>query len=143
MKFIIRIMIIACIFSFFTCDDTSSNEPELSLTITKADWSANVDEGFGTIDLDVAGYTTGEKVSIITHGDGVIRYWCLILDSDGNFDETITIAFTHAPDSEPRQYSTEVTAYASGYPYYESLINCFGSGVTKTVILESDYLTYP
>lgn len=83
----------------------------LTLDITKAEWSAVLDNGFGEIHLKIAGKTSGDNVTIETHGDGLISEYELELDDDGNFDEDVIISFTSAPDDTARKYNTVVKAY--------------------------------
>jgi len=66
---------------------------------------------FGFVHLSISGATSGDKITVITYGDGVIEEYEIALDQNNQFDEDVTIAFTHMADDEPRTYSTTLTAY--------------------------------
>lgn len=66
---------------------------------------------FGYVHLYLSGSTTGDKVTVVTYGDGVISELELDLDQENNFSQNIIIRFTHMADNIPRIYSTVVTAY--------------------------------
>jgi hypothetical protein len=107
-----------------------NNEPILSLSYLE--WSTTTkvigDLTFGYVHLNLSGSTTGDKVTVITYGDGIIDESELDLDQDKKFSQDIVIKFTHAADNIPRKYSTVLTAYK-------------GSSTTK-ISLESEELTY-
>ena len=107
-----------------------NNEPILSLSYVE--WSTTTEEigdlTFGYVHLNLSGSTTGDKVTVITYGDGIIDESELDLDQDKKFSQDIVIKFTHAADNIPRKYSTVLTAYK-------------GSSTTK-ISLESEELTY-
>jgi len=83
---------------------------------------------FGYVNLNLSGFTTGDKVTVLTYGDGVIEELELNLDQENKFSQDVMIQFTHMADDIPRIYSTVVTAYQG---------NSFVS-----VNLESEELTY-
>ena len=83
---------------------------------------------FGDVHLNLSGSTTGDKVTVITYGDGIIDELELDLDQDKKFSQDIVIKFTHAADNIPRKYNTVITAYK-------------GNSTTK-IDLESGELTY-
>ncbi|MCJ7657021.1 MAG: hypothetical protein MUO55_04480 [Candidatus Atribacteria bacterium] len=107
-----------------------NNEPILSLSYVE--WSTTTEEKgdltFGYVHLNLSGSTTGDKVTIITYGDGIIEELELDLGQDKKFSQDIVIKFTHAADNIPRKYSTVLTAYQ-------------GNNTTK-ISLESEELTY-
>jgi len=103
-----------------------------TLLLSNVEWYTTTEEigalTFGYVHLDLSGSTTGDRVTVITYGDGVIDEFELDLDLDKNFSQDIVIKFTHAADSILRKYSTVVTAYS-------------GSSTT-TINLESEELAY-
>lgn len=89
---------------------TSSNE--LNLIISTAEWYLTHEStGFGFILLRIKGYTNGERVTVLTFGDGVISEYELQLDEDKHFNEIVTIAFSNIGYTPPVQMDTTVTAY--------------------------------
>jgi len=117
------------IFLFVGCLSLN-NEPILSLSYVE--WYTTTEEidnmVFGNVHLNLSGSTTGDKVTVITYGDGVIDELELDLDQDKKFSQDIVIKFTHAADNIPRKCSTVLTAYAGSY--------------TTSINLESEELTY-
>jgi len=106
------------------------NEPILSLSYLEWYTTTKVigDLTFGYVHLNLSGTTTGDKVTVITYGDGIIDESELDLDQDKKFSQDIVIKFTHAADNIPQKYSTVLTAYAGSY--------------TTSINLESEELTY-
>ena len=129
MKKILLLMLILLL-PVFLLSGCLNNEPILSLSYVE--WYTTTEEignmVFGNVHLNLSGSTTGDKVTVITYGDGVIDELELDLDQDKKFSQDIVIKFTHAADNVPRKYSTVLTAYK-------------GSNTTK-VSLESEELTY-
>jgi hypothetical protein len=117
------------IFLFVGCLSLN-NEPILSLSYVE--WYTTTEEigelTFGHVLLSLSGSTTGDKVTVITYGDGVIDELELDLDQDKRFAQEVVIRFTHAADDIPRKYSTVLTAYKGSY--------------TTSISLESEELTY-
>ncbi len=117
------------IFLFVGCLSLN-NEPILSLSYVE--WYTTTEEigdlTFGYVHLSLSGSTTGDKVTVITYGDGVIAELELDLDQDKKFAQDVIIQFTHAADDIPRKYSTILTAYKGNY--------------TTSINLESEELTY-
>jgi len=117
------------IFLFVGCLSLN-NEPILSLSYVE--WYTTTEEigelTFGYVHLSLSGSTTGDKVTVITYGDGVIGEIELDLDQDKRFAQEVIIRFTHAADNVPRKYSTILTAYKGNY--------------TTSINLESEELTY-
>ncbi|MHC2994149.1 MAG: hypothetical protein IBV53_01395 [Candidatus Atribacteria bacterium] len=117
------------IFLFVSCLSLN-NEPILSLSYVE--WYTKTEEigdlTFGYVHLSLSGSTTGDKVTVITYGDGVIAELELDLDQDKKFAQDVIIQFTHAADDIPRKYSTVLTASKGNY--------------TTSINLESEELTY-
>ena len=117
------------IFLFVGCLSLN-NEPILSLSYVE--WYTTTEEigdlTFGYVYLSLSGSTTGDKVIVISYGDGVIGEVELDLDQDKRFAQDVMIQFTHAADDIPRKFSTVVTAYKGIY--------------TTSISLESEELTY-
>jgi len=112
MKKYLVLILMLIIFIFFL-SGCINNQPILSLSYVE--WYTATEEVgdliFGNVNLIVSGSTTGDKVTVITYGDGVIEEFELDLDQDKKFSQDIIIQFTHAADSIPRVYSTVLTAY--------------------------------
>lgn len=117
------------IFLFVGCLSLN-NEPILSLSYVE--WYTTTEEignfTYGYVHLSLSGSTTGDKVTVITYGAGVIEELELDLDQDKKFAQDVIIQFTHAADNIPRKYSTVLTAYKGSY--------------TTSINLESEELTY-
>ena len=109
-RLVLILMLVIFIFFLSGC---INNQPILSLSYVE--WYTTTEEVgdliFGNVHLIVSGSTTGDKVIVITYGDGVIEEFELDLDQDKKFSQDIIIQFTHAADSIPRVYSTVLTAY--------------------------------
>ena len=129
MKKILFLMLIM-LSSVFLLSGCLNNQPILSLSYVEWYTTTEVigDLTFGYVHLNLSGSTTGDKVMVITYGDGVIDELELDLDQDKKFSQDIVIKFTHEADNTPRKYSTVLTAYK-------------GSNTTK-ISLESEELTY-
>ena len=127
-KLLVLILIISL--PVFLLAGCLNNEPILSLSYVEWYTTTEVtgDLTFGDVHLNLSGSTTGDKVTVITYGDGIIDELELDLDQDKKFSKDIVIKFTHAADNIPRKYSTVLTAYK-------------GSNTTK-ISLESEELTY-
>ncbi len=129
MKKILVLMLILLL-PVFLLSGCLNNQPILSLFYEE--WYTTTEQigdlTFGYVYLDLSGSTNGDRVTVITYGDGVIDELELDLDQDKKFSQDIVIRFTHAADNVPRRYSTVLTAYK-------------GSSTTSTS-LESEELTY-
>jgi len=123
-------LILIMVLPVFLLSGCLNNQPILSLSYVE--WYTTTEEignlTFGYTHLDLSGFTTGDKVTVITYGDGVIDELELDLDQDKKFTQDVIIQFTHEADSIPRKYSTVLTAYAG---------SCIAS-----INLESEELTY-
>ena len=129
MKKILVLMLILLL-PVFLLSGCLNNEPILSLSYEE--WYTTTEEigdlTFGYVHLDLSGSTTGDKVTVITYGDGIIDELELDLDQDKKFSQDIVIKFTHAADNVPRKYSTVLTAYKGS--------------ISISINLESKELTY-
>lgn len=126
----ILVLILIVLLPFFSLSGCVSSGPILSLS--NVEWYTTTAEigdfTFGYVHLYLSGSTTGDRVTVITYGDGVIDEFELDLDLDKGFSQNIVIKFTHAADSVPQKYSTVLTAYS-------------GNSTTK-INLESEELAY-
>ena len=126
----ILVLILIMVLPVFLLSGCLNNQPILSLSYVE--WYTTTEEignsTFGYVHLDLSGSTTGDKVTVITYGDGVIDELELDLDQDKRFAQEVIIRFTHAADNVPRKYSTMLTAYKGSY--------------TTSISLESEELTY-
>ena len=129
MKKILVLMLIMVLLVFLL-SGCINNQPILSLSYVEWYTTTEVigDLTFGYVHLDLSGSTTGDKVTVITYGDGVIDELELDLDQDKKFSQEIVIKFTHAADNTPRKYSTVLTAYKGS--------------ISTSINLESEELTY-
>ncbi len=129
MKKILVLMLIMVLLVFLL-SGCLNNQPILSLSYVEWYTTTEVigDLTFGYVHLDLSGSTTGDKVTVITYGDGVIDELELDLDQDKKFSQDIVIKFTHAADNTPRKYSTVLTAYKGS--------------ISTSINLESEELTY-
>jgi len=127
-KLLVLILIISL--PVFLLSGCLSNQPILSLSYVE--WYTATEEmgnlTFGYVHLSLSGSTTGDKVTVITYGDGVIDELELDLDQNKKFSQDIVIKFTHAADNIPQKYSTVLTAYTGSY--------------STSINLESEELTY-
>lgn len=126
---ILMLIVGMSIFLFAGCLSLN-NEPILSLSYVKWYTTTEVigELTFGHVLLSLSGSTTGDKVTVISYGDGVIGEIELDLDQDKRFAQEVMIRFTQAADNVPRKYSTVLTAYKGSY--------------TTSISLESEELTY-
>lgn len=126
----ILVLILIIVSFVFLCSGCLNNGP--ILTLNNIEWyTTNEQIGsltFGYVHLNLSGSTTGDKVTVLTYGDGIIEELELDLDQDNKFSQDIVIKFTHAADNIPQKYSTVLTAYKG---YYSTKIN-----------LESEELAY-
>ena len=110
MKKTFVLIIISFVLFFSSCSD---NTPILTLNHIK--WYTTTETinnlTFGYVHLSVSGATNGDKVTLVTYGDGVISEQELDLDQENQFSQDIIIQFTHMADEIPRIYSTMITAY--------------------------------
>ena len=109
--FVLILLISLPVFLFSSCIVSG---PDLSLSYVN--WYTTTEKigelTFGYVHLQLTGCTTGEKVTMITYGDGVIGEFELDLDQDKGFSQDIVIKFTHEADNIVRKYNTILTAYS-------------------------------
>ena len=109
--FILILLISLPVFLFSSC---MIGGPELFFS--SVNWYTTTEKignlTFGYVHLQINGSTTGDKVTVITYGDGLIGELELDLDLDKTFSQDIVIKFTHEADNIARKYSTIVTAYS-------------------------------
>ena len=126
----ILVLILIIVSFVFLCSGCLNNGP--ILTLNNIEWYTTNEPinslTFGYVHLNLSGSTTGDKVTVLTYGDGIIEELELDLDQDNKFSQDIVIKFTHAADNIPQKYSTVLTAYKG---YYSTKIN-----------LESEELAY-
>jgi len=129
-KLIILTLVVVISISLFVGCLSLANEPILSLSYVE--WYTTTEEieglTFGYVHLNLSGFTTGDEVTVITYGTGVIAEIELALDQDKRFDQEVIILFTHDADNIPHKYSTILTAYKGSY--------------TTSINLESEELAY-
>ncbi len=124
------VLMLILLLPVFLLSGCLNNQPILSLSFVEWYTTTEVigELTFGYVHLDLSGSTNGDRVTVITYGDGVIDELELDLDQDKKFSQDIVIRFTHAADNTPQKYSTVLTAYK-------------GSSTTS-ISLESEELTY-
>ncbi len=105
------------IFVFLSFSGCLEDAPEL--TLTHVHWYTSSESinnlTFGYVHLEISGLTNGERMTVLTHGDGVISELELVVDQDGHFSQNVVIQFTHVADDIPRIYSTIITAYQGNH----------------------------
>ncbi len=102
-----KIIFLLVIIAFTSC----SKVDDATLSITTSQWYLKRDiYGDGFVNLKVLGSTNGDKVMILTSGDGA-AYWVNVdLDSEKNFNTDITIGFSHEVPTAEFEMSTKVMA---------------------------------
>jgi len=97
-----------CLFVVFA---SCTKKDDATLSITTSQWYLTRDiYGDGFVNLKILGSTNGEKVMILTSGDGVL-YWAKAdLDAEKNFNTDITIAFFHEVPTGEFEMSSKVMA---------------------------------
>jgi len=111
-KILVLILLISLpVFLFSSCMPMRPN-----LSLFYVEWYTTTEKigdlTFGYVHLQISGSTTGDKVTVITYGDGVIGEFELDLDQDKAFSQDIVIKFTHEADNIVRKYNTILTAYS-------------------------------
>ena len=108
-----NIFVLIIILFVLFCSGCLDNPPILNLN--NIQWYTTTeainDLTFGYVHLSISGVTTGDKVTVLTYGDGILSEQELELDQENQFEEDIVIKFTHMADEIPRIYSTVITAY--------------------------------
>jgi hypothetical protein len=107
-----KIVFLLVIMAFASCSKKEDYNPA-TLNITDSQWYlTRTNYGGGMVNLRIAGSTNGDKVTVRTHGDGVISDENVELDSNKNFNKDIVISFTatSVPSGE-FEVNTKVMAY--------------------------------
>jgi hypothetical protein len=61
--------------------------------------------------LDIKGITNGDRVTIMTYGDGLPYELDLPLGENKQFNQSVEIAFSYAGYNPPVHFSTVIKAY--------------------------------
>jgi hypothetical protein len=102
-----KIIIILVFIAFTAC----TKKDDATLSITTSEWYLTRDiYGDGFVNLKVLGSTNGDKVKILTSGDGVLYWKEADLDSKKKFNEDITIHFFHEVPTADFEMSSKVMA---------------------------------
>lgn len=113
---------------FASCSKKEDNS-DTTLNITNSQWYlTRTNYGGGMVNLEIAGSTNSDKVTIRTSGDGVKSDENVELDSKKNFNKDIVISFTatSVPSGE-FEVSTKVMAYKGS----DTLVVPLNSGKLK------------
>jgi len=102
-----KIIFLFVIIGFTSCTKVD----DATLSITTSQWYLTRDiYGDGFVNLKVLGSTNGDKVMILTSGDGVLYWERVDLDSKKNFNTDIGIGFFHEVPTAEFEMSTRVMA---------------------------------
>lgn len=98
----------------YTCDPVDS----LELSLTHQDWLADTSSPASLLLLYVSGKTNASKVKVETYGDGIIGAAVMYPDNNGNFSDTVGIAFSYDPTHQHiPKCNTRIALYgAVGFP---------------------------
>ena len=101
-------LIVLLVFIVFTA---CTKKDDATLSISTSQWYLSRDiYGDGFVNLKVLGSTNGDKVMILTSGDGVLYWEKTDLDSKKNFNSDITIHFFHEVPTAEFEMSSKVMA---------------------------------
>ena len=102
-----KIIFLLVFIAFTSCTKVD----DATLSITTSQWYLTRDiYGDGFVNLKILGSTNGDKVMILTSGDGVLYWEKVDLDSKKNFNTDITIWFFHEVPTAEFEMSTKVMA---------------------------------
>jgi hypothetical protein len=102
-----KIIFLLVFIAFTSCTKVD----DATLSITTSQWYLTRDiYGDGFVNLKILGSTNGDKVMILTSGDGVLYWEKVDLDSKKNFNTDITIAFFNEVPTAEFEMSTKVMA---------------------------------
>ena len=88
---------------------------DATLSITTSQWYLTRDiYGDGIVNLKILGSTNGDKVMILTSGDGVAYWEKVDLDSKKNFNTDIGIGFFHTIPGGEFEMNSKVMAFKGG-----------------------------
>ncbi len=97
-----------CLFVVFA---SCTKKDDATLSITTSQWYLTRDiYGDGFVNLKILGSTNGDKVMILTSGDGVLYWEKADLDSKKNFNTDIGIGFFHEVPTAEFEMITKVMA---------------------------------
>jgi hypothetical protein len=123
-----KIIFLFIIIAFASCSKKEDNSPA-TLSVTNTQWYlTRTNYGGGMVNLNIAGSTNCNKVTVRTYGDGVISDENVDSDSGKNFNKDVVISFTatSVPSTE-FEVSTKVMAYKGT----DTLIVTLNSGKLK------------
>ena len=103
-----KLIFLLVIIAFTSC----TKRDGVNLSFTTSQWYLTRDiYGDGFVNLKILGSTNGEKVMILTSGDGVAYWEKVDLDSEKNFNTDIIIEFFHEVPTGEFEMSTKLMAY--------------------------------
>jgi hypothetical protein len=103
-----KLIFLLVIIAFTSC----TKRDGVNLSFTTSQWYLTRDiYGDGFVNLKILGSTTGDKVMILTSGDGVVYWEKVDLDSEKNFNTDIIIEFFHEVPTGEFEMSTKLMAY--------------------------------
>ena len=105
---------------------TFSSTSETILYLTKQDWYLKRNSiGGGNIYVGLSGTTNGDSIAILTHGDGLLSYYKIALDSEKHFNQDISISFTaNSVPSGSLTVSTTILVFKGNDTLRVSLESC-------------------
>jgi len=103
-----KLIFLLVIIAFTSC----TKRDGVNLSFTTSQWYLTRDiYGDGFVNLKILGSTNGDKVMILTSGDGVAYWEKADLDSEKNFNTDIIIEFFHEVPTGEFEMSTKLMAY--------------------------------
>jgi hypothetical protein len=103
-----KLIFLLVIIAFTSC----TKRDGVNLSFTTSQWYLTRDiYGDGFVNLKILGSTNGDKVMILTSGDGVAYWEKVDLDSEKNFNTDIIIEFFHEVPTGEFEMSTKLMAY--------------------------------
>lgn len=106
----------------YTCDPVTS----LELNLTHQDWMIDTTGTLSILQIYISGQTNASKVKVENYGDGIRSAVIIYPKSDGNFSDTVAIAFSYDPTHQhiPMGGSTRIALYGSiGFPKIVNILN--------------------
>jgi hypothetical protein len=77
----------------YTCNPVIS----LDLNLTHQDWFIDTSDSFSTLGIYLSGQTNACKLKIENYGDGLLSAATIYPNNNGNFSDTVGIAFSYDP----------------------------------------------
>jgi hypothetical protein len=103
-----KLIFLLVIIAFTSC----TKRDGVNLSFTTSQWYLTRDiYGDGFVNLKILGSTNGDKMMILTSGDGVVYWEKVDLDSEKNFNTDIIIEFFHEVPTGEFEMSTKLMAY--------------------------------